>query len=129
MTRIEKIKSKAKEKLEKRAVEYSNKLYKAASILDEAGGIVGGTTGGVTGMIAGAHLGEGLGRYRALAALLGGLGGGAVGAMGGSALGQAVADNRRHKDYKELLEAAKVNQRKALMDATAMRAYGKLAPY
>ena len=117
---IEKVDEHISTSMEKRAEMFK----RAGSILDEAGGIAGGTIGSVTGMTAAARMARGLGRYRALAALLGGFGGAAVGGIGGAALGQAVADKRRNKEYEELLQAAEVNRRKALLDATAMRAFG-----
>lgn len=122
--RTDKLIQKAGERISASMEKKAAMLKRAGSILDETGGIAGGTIGGVTGMTAAAHMAKGLGRYKALAALLGGFGGAAVGGIGGSALGQAVADKRRNKEYEELLQAAEVNRRKAMMDATAMRALG-----
>ena len=97
---------------------------KASSVMDEIGGIGGGTMGGLVGMTTGAMLANKLGgKYKLMAALLGGIGGGVTGAIGGSNLGYAMARNRRQKDYREILEDAEINRRKALLDAIAMRAF------
>lgn len=98
-------------------------MFKGASVLDELGGIAGGTMGGLTGLALGSQLGSYMpAKWRLLATLLGGTGGMAAGGIAGSSLGQTVADNARRTRYREMMEDADINRRKALMDAVAMDA-------
>ena len=117
---LNRVEEKGCEKLQKHAA----LLEKGAAVLDTLGGL-GGTGLGVAGGAIGSYdLSQGLPkRYRLLATVLGGIGGGAFGGIAGSSVGRAMGNTSSNNDYEDVLNRARVNREKALMDAVAMRAF------
>ena len=124
--RIQKILDKVEEKGCEKIQKQAELIQKGASISETLGGMAGTAVGAPTGAMVGFDLSANLPkRYRMLATLMSTLGVSAFGNIAGSALGRASSNASKKSKYMNILNAAQVNQQKALTDSIAMRAFNQ----